>query len=142
MSCLKLMKSNVERALASASRCEFLEPFLMNGSRLSGLLGQHIRAVTAYRDFLMHVGTRLATPASARINEWGETLTHREQDVLRYLATDLALPRSPSRSSSRPTPSRPTSRISTQARGCETTCGCASGSHSRPTLRRGPDLAR
>ena len=39
----------------------------------------------------MHVRTRLATPASARVNEWGETIAHREQDVLRYFATDLSL---------------------------------------------------
>ena len=37
------------------------------------------------------VTRRLATPVSARINEWGETLTQREQDVPRYLATDLSL---------------------------------------------------
>jgi LuxR family transcriptional regulator, maltose regulon positive regulatory protein len=81
----------LERALASASRYDFLEPFLMIGSRLSPLLGEHVRAGTAYRDFLMLVRNRLATPVSDRVNEWGETLTPREQDVLRYLATDLSL---------------------------------------------------
>jgi LuxR family transcriptional regulator, maltose regulon positive regulatory protein len=81
----------LERALASASRYGFLEPFLMVGDRLLPLLATHIRAGTAYRDFLTQVRNRLATPVSARVNEWGESLTHREQEVLRYLATDLSL---------------------------------------------------
>jgi LuxR family maltose regulon positive regulatory protein len=54
-------------------------------------LTRHVRADTAYRDFLMQVRNRLTTPLSDRVNEWGETLTAREQDVLRYLATDLSL---------------------------------------------------
>jgi LuxR family transcriptional regulator, maltose regulon positive regulatory protein len=81
----------VERALASASRYGFLEPFLMIGSRLSPLLTQHVREGTAYRDFLMRVRNRLASPVPDKVNEWGEALTPREQDVLRYLTTDLSL---------------------------------------------------
>jgi LuxR family maltose regulon positive regulatory protein len=102
----------LERALAVAEEQDFLEPFLMIGDRISPLLGAHLSVGTAYPKFVSRVRNRLRTPIPATVNEWGETLTVREQNILRYLATDLTLPRSPRRSSSRSTPSRRTSRTS------------------------------
>jgi LuxR family maltose regulon positive regulatory protein len=81
----------LERALAAAEEFDLLEPFLMIGDRISPLLQAHLGVGTAYQKFVMRVRNRLRVPDPARVNEWGETLTVREQNILRYLATDLTL---------------------------------------------------
>jgi LuxR family maltose regulon positive regulatory protein len=81
----------LERALAASEEFDFLEPFLMIGDRISLLLQAHLGVGTAYQKFVMRVRNRLRVPDAAPVNEWGETLTVREQNILRYLATDLTL---------------------------------------------------
>jgi LuxR family maltose regulon positive regulatory protein len=81
----------LERALADAEKYDFLEPFFMIGERISSLLQAHLSVGTAYPKFVMRVRNGLRRPNSATVNEWGETLTVREQNILRYLATNLTL---------------------------------------------------
>ena len=84
--------SALERALAYADKSDFLEPFLMIGNRISPLLRAHLGVGTAYPKFVIRIRNRLRIPDSATVNDWGQTLTVREQNILRYLATDLSLP--------------------------------------------------
>jgi LuxR family maltose regulon positive regulatory protein len=81
----------LERSLAGAARHDLLEPFLMIGDRISPLLQAHVRTGTAYPTFVTRIRNRLRAPNPAAANEWGETLTAREQDILQYLSTDLSL---------------------------------------------------
>ncbi len=82
----------LERALAVAEEYDFLEPFLMIGDRISPLLRAHLSAGTAYPKFLTRVRNRLRNRNLPTVNDWGESLTMRELNILRYLATDLTLP--------------------------------------------------
>jgi LuxR family maltose regulon positive regulatory protein len=84
--------AKLERALELTHKYDFFEPFLMIGDRISPLLGDHLAVGTAHRKFAVQVRNRLRAPVPAQVNEWGETLTAREQTILRYLATDLPLP--------------------------------------------------
>jgi LuxR family maltose regulon positive regulatory protein len=81
----------LERALTEAQKYDFMEPFLMVGARISRLLEEHAGVGTAYPEFLIQVRNHLHAPTPAAVNEWGERLTGREQNILRYLATDLSL---------------------------------------------------
>jgi LuxR family maltose regulon positive regulatory protein len=81
----------MERALAAAEKYDFLEPFLMIGDRISPLLRAHLAVGTAYPKFVSRIRNRLRRTTLASVNEWGETLTAREQGILRYLATNLTL---------------------------------------------------
>jgi LuxR family maltose regulon positive regulatory protein len=81
----------LERALGDAEGHDLLEPFLMIGDRISPLLRAHLRVGTAHATFLTRIRNRLRNPHPATVNQWGETLTLREQNILRYLSTDLTL---------------------------------------------------
>jgi len=81
----------LERALAVAEEYDFLEAFLMIGDRISSLLRAHLRVGTAYPRFVSRIRNCLRVACPATVNEWGETLTVREQNILRYLSTDLTL---------------------------------------------------
>jgi LuxR family maltose regulon positive regulatory protein len=89
---LETAHATLERALAEAHKHDFFEPFLMIGDRISSLLADHLGVGTAHREFLVQVRNRLHAPVPVQVNEWGETLTAREQTILRYLATDMPLP--------------------------------------------------
>ena len=80
----------LERALVAAAPFHLLTPFVLTGPVLLPLVRDHLRRGTAYPEFVPLILKRLATATTPAVNEWGETLTGREQVVLRYLATTLS----------------------------------------------------
>jgi len=60
------------------------------GPTLGPLLRDHLRTGTAHPEVVIGVQDRLAASGTSAVNEWGESLTVREQTILRYLATNLS----------------------------------------------------
>lgn len=80
----------LELALTHASRYDFVEPFLLVGDVLGQLLRDHLDRGTSSPELVVRVLDRLASSGGSSVNAWGETLTEREQKILRYLATNLS----------------------------------------------------
>ena len=80
----------LERAIAASSTFGLLTPYLIVGPGLIPLLRDHLRQGTAHPEFVPPLLTRLAAPATATVNEWGESLTEREMAIVRYLTTSLS----------------------------------------------------
>jgi LuxR family maltose regulon positive regulatory protein len=80
----------LERALDSSQRFGFFEPFRLVGDALTPLLTEHRSTGTRHDDLVVRVIGHLSNAPPATVNDWGDTLTEREQTILRYLATDMS----------------------------------------------------